>query len=68
MSNDRVYGSVTFSCDRDGCDEVLETGEHDFFEAIAEKKREGWTSEKRNSQWNDVCPACSRALDFDVID
>jgi hypothetical protein len=29
-----------------------------FYDAVEYKKINGWKSQKRNSEWEDVCPEC----------
>lgn len=33
----------------------------DFHEAVEYKKKNGWKSQKRNGEWEDVCPDCQEA-------
>lgn len=30
----------------------------EFYDAVEYKKSEGWKSQKRNGEWEDVCPDC----------
>ena len=30
----------------------------DFYEAVEYKKKKGWKSQKRQGEWEDVCPDC----------
>jgi hypothetical protein len=30
----------------------------DFNEAVTHKKQNGWKSQKRSGEWEDVCPNC----------
>ena len=56
MSMHKIHGEFIVECDL--CDETFETGKDDFYDAVAEKKREGWSSRKDKNEWNDVCPKC----------
>jgi DNA-directed RNA polymerase subunit M/transcription elongation factor TFIIS len=47
---------VMFVCDE--CGSTLETDERDFYDAVVEKKHEGWRSVKRDDEWEDRCPDC----------
>ena len=60
MSTTRIGGSVVFDCD--DCGEDLDTGETEFHDAVAEKKRAGWGSRKEpDGSWSDICEACGTA-------
>jgi hypothetical protein len=45
----------TLSCDV--CHEEVEEF-YDFHEAVMHKKLNNWKSQKRNGEWEDVCPDC----------
>jgi hypothetical protein len=51
----KEYGDFVLSCDICG-HEVKPLD--DFNEAIEYKKDNGWRSQKRNGEWEDVCPKC----------
>jgi len=53
---DKQRGRYHLVCDI--CGEEAEEGFDDFYEAVEYKKTEGWKSQKRNGQWEDVCPDC----------
>lgn len=53
---DKQSGRYHLICDI--CGEEAEEGFDDFYEAVEYKKTEGWKSQKRNGQWEDVCPDC----------
>ena len=55
MSIQLFHGIYTPTCDI--CGEEL-YGEFDFFDAVDEKKRAGWKSQKVNGEWKDVCCDC----------
>ena len=43
------------------CDICGEAADEDFFEfdeAVSYKKANGWKSQRRNGEWEDVCPEC----------
>lgn len=45
------------------CDVCGEEASEEFFEfseAVDYKKSEGWKSQKKNGEWQDVCPDCSK--------
>ena len=56
---DRTCGSYDLTCDVCGEDagEVFD----DFYEAVQFKKDNGWKSQKKNGEWEDVCPECQEA-------
>lgn len=53
---DKQSGQYHLICDI--CGEEAEETFDDFYEAVQYKKAEGWKSQKRNGQWEDVCPGC----------
>ena len=53
---DKQSGRYHLICDI--CGEEAEEDFDDFYEAVEYKKAEGWKSQKRNGQWEDVCPEC----------
>ena len=42
----------------DICGESAGKGFLDFRDAVDYKKQNGWKSQKRNNEWEDVCPSC----------
>ena len=52
-------GLYSLSCDI--CGEEANKFFFDFYEAVDYKKRNGWKSQKRNGEWEDVCPECQEA-------
>lgn len=45
------------------CDVCGEDASEEFFEfsdAVNHKRSEGWKSQKKNGEWQDVCPDCAR--------
>lgn len=55
---DNNYGTYSLICDVCG-EEADETFDY-FADAVEYKKDKdnGWKSQKRNGQWEDVCPKC----------
>lgn len=56
---DKQSGRYHLICDI--CGEESEEcfdGFGDFYDAVQYKKDNGWKSQKRNGQWEDVCPDC----------
>jgi hypothetical protein len=53
---DRQHNAIVFECD--GCPDVLETGEVEFPDAMAEFRRDGWKAEKIGDEWIHLCPNC----------
>lgn len=58
MSVERVCGIINFHCD--GCDSWLDTGKHDFKQALADAKIDGWVARmnKGTGQWEHFCEVC----------
>ena len=53
---DKQSGRYHLICDI--CGEEAEEDFDDFYDAVEYKKAEGWKSQKRNGQWEDVCLDC----------
>lgn len=53
---DKQSGRYHLACDV--CGEEAEETFDGFYDAVEYKKAEGWKSQKRNGQWQDVCPEC----------
>lgn len=53
---DKFSGIYTLTCDI--CGEDASENFDDFYDAVQYKKDNGWKSQKRNGQWEDVCPEC----------
>lgn len=53
---DRSCGFYNLYCDV--CGVEADDSFFEFYEAVEYKKSEGWKSQKRNGQWEDVCPDC----------
>ena len=53
---EKQWNSFILVCDI--CGEQAEKEFDNFHDAVDYKKSEGWKSQKRNSQWEDVCPEC----------
>lgn len=64
MAIDRQYGKIIFECDQQNsarCHETIETGCADFAEALAQMKREGWTTHRLlfpDKGYLHCCPRC----------
>lgn len=56
MSIDKDSGMYSLTCDI--CGEIADEEFFEFGEAVDYKKENGWKSQKRNGQWEDVCPDC----------
>jgi hypothetical protein len=56
MSITRDYSLIVFECD--DCQETLETGTHDWYEALGRMREAGWRSEREGDQWRHRCPDC----------
>jgi hypothetical protein len=50
-----------YSLECDVCGESATETFFDFYEAVEYKKANDWKSQKRNGQWEDVCPECQEA-------
>lgn len=46
------------TCDKCGEESNFDT-DGDFFQAIADAKRNGWKVTKQNGQWQHFCPECA---------
>ena len=55
---DKSCGFYSLTCDV--CEEETNEEFFEFSEAVDYKKSEGWKSQKKNSEWQDVCPDCSK--------
>jgi hypothetical protein len=53
---DKQGGQYYLICDI--CGEEADEAFDDFYDAVQYKKDNGWKSQKRNGQWEDVCPDC----------
>ena len=53
---DKSCGFFDLTCDV--CGNEADEQFFEFHEAVEHKRREGWKSQKRNGQWEDVCPSC----------
>ena len=53
---DKFGSTYLLYCDI--CGEGVERLFSDFYDAVQYKKDNGWKSQKRNGQWEDVCPEC----------
>jgi len=58
MTLHRTRDGITFECF--SCDETLETGTHDFDEAMAAYRQAMWHLENVADEWIHECPACKR--------
>lgn len=56
MSIERMGDTFDLICDI--CGNEAEQSFFEFQEAVSYKKREGWKSQKRKGEWEDVCPEC----------
>ena len=52
----KSFGFCSLTCDV--CGEEADETFDDFYDAVEYKKNEGWKSQKRNGEWEDVCPDC----------
>lgn len=52
----RNRGEITFECD--GCDSLIETGDDDFGEAMAQFRSADWKAQKVGDEWLHLCPVC----------
>ena len=52
-------GMFYLSCDV--CGDIAEPAFETFDEAVDYKVDEGWKSQRRDSEWEDVCPDCVRS-------
>ena len=55
MSIEKIGNTYTPICD--SCGTVLD-GKSGFYDAVAEKKTNGWRSKKYEGDWMDFCPDC----------
>ena len=53
---DKSDGMYSLTCDICGQDAPEEFFEFD--DAVSYKKQNGWKSQKRKGEWEDVCPEC----------
>jgi hypothetical protein len=53
---DKAYGSYFLTCDI--CLNSAEEKFDSFDEAVKYKKDNGWKSQKKYGEWQDVCPDC----------
>lgn len=53
---DKNYDIFTLICDV--CGDSCNVGFDEFQEAVTWKKQNGWKSQSRNDNWQDVCPEC----------
>lgn len=65
MSVERQYGKIIFVCDvgrSPKCEELIHTGESDFYEALAAMKAAGWQaiSQRHGGGWLHWCKNCPR--------
>jgi L-rhamnose mutarotase len=49
----------------DVCGEKLFKVFHEFQDAVNYKKQNGWKSQRRNGEWEDVCPDCQEGNEND---
>lgn len=56
MSIER-YGKV-FALYCDVCGMKADETFNDFQEAVDYKEENGWKSQRRNGEWEDICPKC----------
>ena len=56
---DKFGGVYSLTCDI--CQEEAPEQFFDFSEAVDYKKQNGWKSQKRKGEWEDVCPECQEA-------
>jgi hypothetical protein len=56
MSIEKECGFFSLYCDVCGAEADEQFDE--FYDAVEYKKSEGWKSQKRNGEWEDVCPDC----------
>lgn len=52
---EKIHGEYSLTCDV--CGDTVE-GFEDFEDAVGYKRNNGWRSQKRGGQWEDVCPEC----------
>lgn len=57
---DKNNGAFDLICDI--CGECAEETFDDFYDAVEFKKQEGWKSQKRSGEWQDVCPECQEKV------
>lgn len=55
MEKDKFF----LSCDV--CGDIVEIEFETFDEAVDYKVDEGWKSQRRGSEWEDVCPDCAKS-------
>ena len=53
---DKDFDGFTLTCDV--CGEEAEETFDDFYDAVQFKKDNDWKSQRRNGEWEDVCPDC----------
>lgn len=51
-------GKHDFALICDICSEPTEENFEDFWQAVKFKQNNGWKSQKRDGEWEDVCPEC----------
>ncbi len=56
MSIENEGGMYSLYCDI--CGESASESFFEFIDAVQYKRREGWKSQKRNGEWEDVCLEC----------
>ncbi len=56
MMIDRDFDGYSLACDICG-EEATQTFD-DFWDAVQYKKDNDWKSQRRNGDWEDVCPDC----------
>lgn len=56
---DRQGGFFHLTCDV--CQQEAGEAFFEFDEAVQHKKDNGWRSQRRNGEWEDVCPECQEA-------
>lgn len=65
MAQDRIKGEIIFYCDGPGCQEVLETGAHDFAEANEARRDARWIAAHDQGNWSHYCSrSCQDAGEF----
>jgi len=57
---DKIGGKYALVCDI--CSEGAMQKFDDFWDAVRFKRDNGWKSQKRNGEWQDVCPECQEGL------
>ncbi len=53
-----IFGGYTLTCDV--CGESVGYNFPEFEDAVNYKKKSGWRSQRRDGEWEDVCPECCK--------